>query len=127
MITLNYADGRSLYEQIRDSLKELIVSGVVKAGEQLPSVRELSVTLTVNPNTVQRAYRELEEEGYCYSIPGKGSFVSQGREHRKSEKTEELYRTLTSAAKELAFLGESEKSLVNVIRHIYEEQEESET
>ena len=63
MISINYRDPRPIYEQVRDSLRRLILSGTMKSGERLPSVRDLSSTLTVNPNTVQRAYRELESEG----------------------------------------------------------------
>ena len=60
MISLDYKDGRTLHEQIEHGFRELIISGILKAHEQLPSVRELSISLTVNPNTVQKAYKELE-------------------------------------------------------------------
>ena len=75
MIQINYHDSRPIYEKVNDSLRQLIFSGALGEGEKLPSVRELAVSLTVNPNTIQRAYRELEQEGTIVSIPGKGSFV----------------------------------------------------
>ena len=76
MISLNYRDSRPIYEQIEDGLRKLIVTGALGADEKLPSVRALAAQLAINPNTIQRAYNELEGEGYIYSVPGKGSFVS---------------------------------------------------
>ena len=75
MISLNYRDSRPIYEQIRDGLRKLIVTGALSADEKLPSVRALAAQLAINPNTIQRAYNELEGEGYIYSVPGKGSFA----------------------------------------------------
>ena len=77
MIQLNYRDSRPIYEQVKDGLRQLIINGVLTEGSRLPSVRELAVSLTINPNTIQRAYRELEAEGYTVSVPGKGSYVSR--------------------------------------------------
>ncbi len=76
MISLNYRDGRPIYEQIKDGLRQLIVTGALREGEKLPSVRTLASSLAINPNTIQRAYTELESEGYIYSIAGKGSFAA---------------------------------------------------
>ena len=76
MISLNYRDSRPIYEQIRDGLRKLIVTGALSADEKLPSVRALAAQLAINPNTIQRAYTELERQGYIYSIKGKGSFVA---------------------------------------------------
>ena len=76
MISLNYRDSRPIYEQIRDGLRKLIVTGALSADEKLPSVRALAAQLAINPNTIQRAYNELEGEGYIYSVPGKGSFAA---------------------------------------------------
>ena len=64
MVTINYRDGRPIYEQVKDDLRRLVVTGAMQPGEKLPSVRELAVSLAINPNTIQRAYRELESEGY---------------------------------------------------------------
>ena len=75
MITLNYRDARPIYEQVRDGLRRLIVSGAIADGEKLPSVRALASQLAINPNTIQRAYSELESECYAASFPGKGSFA----------------------------------------------------
>ena len=76
MLQLNPKDHAPLYEQIKEQMKELIMTGVLKADEQIPSVRELAQMLTINPNTIQKAYKELEQEGFVYSIRGKGNFVT---------------------------------------------------
>ena len=75
MIHLDYRDARPIYSQIVDGVREQIVAGVLRQGDKMPSVRELAADLTINPNTIQRAYRELEMQGWIASIPGKGSFV----------------------------------------------------
>ena len=75
MVTINYRDGRPIYEQVKDDLRRLVVTGAMQPGEKLPSVRELAVSLAINPNTIQRAYHELESEGYIVSVPGKGQLL----------------------------------------------------
>ena len=93
MISLNYRDSRPIYEQIKDGLRKLIVTGALGTGEKLPSVRALATQLSINPNTIQRAYNELEGEGYIYSVPGKGSFAAGNTgadESRRRELLEKL-------------------------------------
>ena len=75
MVQLDYRDARPIYAQIIDGFRGQIVSGVLQQGNKLPSVRELACELAINPNTIQRAYRELEMGGWIASVPGKGSFV----------------------------------------------------
>lgn len=77
MILINYKDRRPIYEQIVEKLSELMVTGVLEQDSQLPSVRSLAVELSINPNTIQRAYSELERSGYIYSVKGRGSFVAE--------------------------------------------------
>ena len=79
MIVLDYRDRRPLYEQVTEKLEELMFSGVLPPASRLPSERSMATELSINPNTIQRAYAELERQGYIYSIQGKGSFVSDGR------------------------------------------------
>ncbi|OLA92144.1 MAG: GntR family transcriptional regulator [Roseburia sp. 40_7] len=76
MLQLNYRDAKPIYEQIKDGIRRLLLSDAIKADEKLPSVRELASSLAINPNTIQRAYRELEAEGYVYTKQGKGTFAS---------------------------------------------------
>ena len=75
MVHLDYRDTRPIYAQIADGLRQQISAGVLTQGERLPSVRELAVELSINPNTIQRAYRQLEMEGWIATVPGKGCFV----------------------------------------------------
>lgn len=78
MIVLDYRDRRPLYEQVTEKLEELMFTGVLPPDSRLPSVRNMATELSINPNTIQRAYAELERQGYIYSIQGKGSFVADG-------------------------------------------------
>lgn len=91
MILLDYRDKRPIYEQMVEKLERLIVSGGLEQGSKMPSVRSLAVDLAVNPNTVQRAYTLLEQEGYLYTVSGRGSFVAPEQEWRDGQ----LRRVLT--------------------------------
>ena len=75
MVHLDYRDARPIYTQITDGFREQIMAGILRPGDKMPSVRELASELTINPNTIQRAYRELEGQGWIVSVAGKGSFV----------------------------------------------------
>lgn len=108
-------DNRPIYEQIMDEYRAQIVSGAIKPEEKLPSVRELSVALAINLNTIQRAYRELEAGGYIYSIPGKGSFAA-GRENVDAGRRGKLTEKLLEAVGELKFLGVSEDEIIQIIK-----------
>ena len=115
MICLNYRDSRPIYEQIKDGLKKLIVSGAMAPDEKLPSVRALAQQLSINPNTIQRAYNELENEGYIYSIAGKGSFAS-GDALADEGRKQELMENVRELAAELRYLGVSEDELLALVR-----------
>ena len=104
MLNLDYLDARPIYEQVRDALRRLVVSGALAPGDKLPSVRQLAASLAINPNTIQRAYEALEQEGYVYSVPGKGSFAAHRRE-MDGRRKEELLRQLDAIAEELRFFG----------------------
>ncbi len=125
MINLDYKDGRTIHQQIESGLKELIINGVLKCDEQLPSVRELSVSLTVNPNTVQRAYKELEQEGFIYSIKGKGSFVAEVSGSDNKMRCVELCEDFRRTVRELLFLGKDRAELLEIINDIYSQKEGS--
>ena len=111
MISLNYRDSRPIYEQIKDGLRKLIVTGAMQPDEKLPSVRALAQQLSINPNTIQRAYNELENEGYIYSVPGKGSFAS-GDTGAEEKRKKELMEQMRELATELKYLGVSESELL---------------
>ena len=115
MIALNYRDPRPIYEQVKLGLRRLILTGVLSPNNKMPSVRELSAQLAINPNTVQRAYRELEAEGYIYSVPGKGSFVNPDCKP-DTERTNHLLKQLDEAVAELCYLGYSRDELISRIK-----------
>ena len=117
MISLNYRDPRPIYEQLEEKLRRLILSGAIAEGERLPSVRELAGQLAINPNTIQRAYRELEQAGFIYSVPGKGSFagkLSGVDESRRKELREKLVAIYT----ELLQLGDSPEALQTLLKEV---------
>ena len=116
MITLNYRDTRPIYEQVRDGLRRLIVSGAIADGEKLPSVRALASQLAINPNTIQRAYSELEAEGYAASVPGKGSFAVRGERAQDDARRLALTETLRQTLRELHALGITDAELDAIYR-----------
>ena len=117
MLNLDYRDARPIYEQVRDGLRRLMVTGAIQEGEKLPSVRTLASRLAINPNTIQRAYESLEAEGYLYSGPGKGSFaaphtgVDQGRK-------EDLLGHFDAVTAELLYLGVASDTLMERVRRL---------
>lgn len=115
MIQLNYRDSRPIYEQVKDGFRRMIVQELLAVDEKLPSVREIAGTLAINPNTIQRAYRELEQEGYVYTIAGKGSFVA-GIPEKDSKRKKELLEKLDEIVEELYYMNVSEDELMTRIR-----------
>ena len=118
MISLDYRDARPIYEQIRDGLRRLIVTGVLAPDERLPSVRALATELAINPNTIQRAYAELEAEGYTYSVAGKGSFAAQNQDRNRLRRGELLDR-LTEILVELHYLEVPEGDVTARVEEVY--------
>lgn len=120
MILLDYRDKRPIYEQIVEKLERLIVGGALEPDSKMPSVRSLGVELAVNPNTIQRAYNQLEQEGYLYTVSGRGSFVAPESEWRddKKRKMIEEWTAVTTKAKEA---GVSAEELMAKLRQVYEE------
>lgn len=120
MIILDYRDKRPIYEQVKEKLQNLIVRGALEKDCRLPSVRSLAMELAVNPNTVQRAYAELEEAGYIYTVKGRGNFVAgkvewqEDREHLIDEEA----RNLAKHAREA---GISMERLLARVTAYYEE------
>ena len=120
MFRLDYSDGKPIYEQIKDNFKQLIIEGVLKTDDRIPSVRELAISMAINPNTIQKAYKELEFEGYVYSVRAKGVFVSKLENIASEKNTDKLYKNLEDAVKELYFLGENKDKLIETIKKVYE-------
>ena len=104
MIHLDYRDNRPIYEQVRDGLRKLMVTGILRPGDKLPSVRALAVELAINPNTIQRAYTQLEAEGYILSVSGKGTFVAELQDQHALRRAE-LEAKVGPLREELRSLG----------------------
>lgn len=121
MLQLDFGDHRPLYEQIKDKLKDLIISGALRENDKIPSVRELAASLAINPNTIQKAYKDLESEGYIYSQKAKGSFVSPREITADEADTDSLEDSLISAVRELKFLGKDKTEILEIIEKIYKE------
>jgi GntR family transcriptional regulator len=119
LIILDYRDRRPIYEQIMERFQELMMSGGLKQDEKLPSVRSLAMELSINPNTIQRAYAELERQGYIYSVKGKGSFVTDNSVLKDSKKQVVLKRQEETALEALLLNVEKEK-LKDIIDKIYD-------
>lgn len=113
MIHLDYRDSRPIYEQVKDGLRRLMVTGVLASGDKLPSVRAMASQLSINPNTIQRAYTELEAEGYVVSVTGKGSFVAEG-DTQNTARRAELTGKLKPLLEELKNLGMTREELVQL-------------
>ncbi|MDM5224685.1 GntR family transcriptional regulator [Cytobacillus sp. NJ13] len=118
MFELDVRSRKPIYEQLVERLKELIITEVLTADEQLPSVRTLAHQLTINPNTIQKAYRELESQGYIYSIKGKGSFVSPATPDLNSEKIEKVKIELSKLLSEAIYLGITKHELFKMIQEL---------
>ena len=111
MIQLDYRDARPIYSQILDSFREQILTGVLQPGDRMPSIRELATQLTINPNTIQRAYRELETEGWIISVPGKGSFVCKSQTPAEND-TKKLLESFDDIVRRLNDAGIPSSDLV---------------
>ena len=115
MIQISYRDPRPIYEQVKDGFRTLILTGAMCPDERMPSVRELATLLAINPNTIQRAYRELEQEGFICSVPGKGSFVADARD-TAALRRKELLVQLKEISEELKKLGVDEETMTEWIK-----------
>lgn len=111
LIQLNYRDSKPIYEQIKDGLRKLVISGSLSANEKLPSVRELASSLAINPNTIQKAYRDLESEGYIYTVAGRGTFAAKQQEIVETRR-QELLERFDEIVEELFFLSVEESELM---------------
>ena len=114
MIHLDYRDARPIYSQIVDNIRSQVAAGILEAGEKLPSVRELAGQLAINPNTIQRAYRELENQGWIASVPGKGSFVCGVPAISQAEQ-QALLDTFSKTARTLLAMGISKETLIDYL------------
>lgn len=115
MILIDYKDTRPIYEQVVEKFKVLIVRGIMDTNEKMPSVRNMAVDLSINPNTIQRAYAELERQGYIYTIKGKGNFVSESTDLIQKYK-EEMMQKLREICKAAMEIGMTQEEIIENIR-----------
>lgn len=126
MILLDYKDSRPIYEQVVGKLSELMILGVLEEDSQMPSVRSLATDLSINPNTIQRAYGELERRGFIYSVKGRGSFVGSIHKLRESARAD-LVKRLGLLAKEARTLGMLREEFVEAAGGGYDQAVENES
>ena len=120
MFQLDFSDRRPIYEQIKEKFEELIIKGVLKENEKIPSVRELALKLAINPNTIQKAYRELENDGFIYSVKAKGSFVAPKSAAAKKSDNTELLEEFKALVSRLKFVGSDFDVLNSILKEEYE-------
>lgn len=125
MIKIDLKSGIPIYEQIIEEMKYLMFKGVLKEDDQLPTVRELSSKLAINPNTIQKAYRELERQGYIYSVRGRGNFVGHVDDTKKKEKINAIKNIMAKQIEELIYMGISRDAIRLIIERLIEEREDS--
>ncbi|MGN0324027.1 MAG: GntR family transcriptional regulator [Dorea sp.] len=121
MIVIDYQDRRPIYEQIVEKFQMLILKGVLEQGEQMPSVRKLAMDLAINPNTIQKAYSMLEQQGYIYPVKGRGNFVSDKAAlvQEKQKLYWKEYRNMLQRGKEI---GISKQQFVEKLDYFWEEE-----
>ncbi|WP_343063343.1 GntR family transcriptional regulator [Halobacillus locisalis] len=118
MFELDIRSRKPIYEQLVEKLKQLIINDVMKEDEKLPSVRELAQQLTINPNTIQKAYRELESQGYIYSLKGKGSFVHPVTKSQNKEELTKVREELKKLFAEAMYLGITTEEIQTLLREV---------
>ena len=122
MIVIDYQNRKPIYEQIVERFQMLIIKGVLEADTQMPSVRSLAAELSINPNTIQKAYSILEQQGFIYPVKGRGEFVS-GNQALKEKKTEVFFGKLKELVKEGKEIGISRDLCLQKTAQFYEEVE----
>ena len=121
MIQLDINDTKPLFKQIKEKTKELIIKGAIGENEKIPSVREAAAFLAINPNTIQKAYKELENEGYLHCIKGKGYFVASVTKLVKENRIAELKTELEKIFSELSCLGAEKENVQKILNKYFKE------
>ncbi len=119
MIQIDLRSREPIYEQLIKNIKELIFSGVLKTDEKLPSVREIARQLTINPNTIQKAFKALETEGYIYSARGRGHFVMSMKENKSAEQSLVILNQIKELIKEANYIGISKEDILTIMGSVY--------
>ena len=126
MNLIDYQDSRPIYEQIVDNFKMQMYKGILQEGDQMPSVRSLAVELSTNPNTVQKAYAELERQGFIYTVKGKGNFV-KGNSSMMDNKKNEIIAKIIRLFKEAQDIGIPLNELVHDLKVVLVDSQNGDT
>lgn len=119
MFNINTASDKAIYEQIIDNIKELSLKNILKAEDKIPSVRQMASMLSVNPNTVSKAYQELERQKIIHTVRGRGTFMSEARDFSKdSDRVDKAINNLRDICVELAHLGFNREKIIDEIDKI---------
>ncbi|AOR23512.1 GntR family transcriptional regulator [Clostridium taeniosporum] len=122
MIKVDPRSSTPIYEQVELRIKELILKGALNEGEKLPSVRELSSILTINPNTISKAYKELEREGIIETLRGKGTFITKNiKSTNDSKKIEKIKEELKNLILEASYASIDKERFLNIVQVIFDE------
>ncbi len=119
LIEIDFRDKRPIYEQISGKLEELILCGIIGADEALPSVRSLAMDLSINPNTIQKAYDNLEQRGFCYSVSGRGRFA-ENISGVMPAKRQEFFGELEELLKKAATISIEENEIAEYVKKFFE-------
>ncbi len=115
MLRIDFRDSRPIYEQVADGIEDMAMHGIYQPNDQLPSVRQLAMELSINPNTIQRAYAELENRNIVYSVKGRGSFISSDCQGIKSKRMEEISEQIKNLAQDARELGATDNQIISWI------------
>lgn len=122
MIKVDPRSSTPIYEQVELRIKELILKGALNEGEKLPSVRELSSILTINPNTISKAYKELEREGIIETLRGKGTFITHNiKSTTDSKKIEKIREELKNLILEASYVSIDKEKFLSIVQVIFDE------
>lgn len=119
MFTIDIMSRTPVYEQIVKQVEEQVLVGIMKAGDKMPSVRNLSIELATNPNTIQKAYTELDRRGIIISVPGRGSFIAEDALSIIGEKSKDEIGELKRIVSALSYAGMSKEEVIEIIEDVY--------
>lgn len=119
MFVIDVISRMPVYEQIIKQVEEKVMIGAMKAGDRMPSVRQISINLSINPNTVQKAYTELDRRGIIITVPGKGSFISENASQILGESSRSKLEELSKLIKELAYAGVTKEEIVQIVEDVF--------
>lgn len=119
MFTIDVMSRMPVYEQLIKQVEDQVLKGIMKEGDKMPSVRSLSMELSTNPNTIQKAYMELDRRGILVSVPGKGSFISAEASKIVGNQSKEKLSDLKEIVRKLAYAGVSKSEITDMIEEVY--------